>query len=86
MAGGPGHRGSEQCWWQWAEQSTQESLSVRVSSLIVNNILCSLWQERVAGSFPPKLVFKVSARGTEKFPLWELGFYRSAGVSGVPGK
>ena len=30
--------------------------------------------------------FKASALGTEKFPLWEMGFYRSTGFSGVPGK
>lgn len=58
MAGGPRHRGSEQCWWQWEGQSTHEGLSVRVSSLIVNNILYSLRQERVTRGFPPKLVLK----------------------------
>lgn len=30
--------------------------------------------------------FNVSALATEKFPLWEMGFYWSAGFSGVPSK
>lgn len=40
----------------WSRAHTRVSL--RVSCLIVNRILCSLWQERVTRGFPVKLVLK----------------------------